>query len=188
MSDRMPGCGQTYRQPDQPADRIPGTSPPHPGQMPGRAAVVELKSAVGRDDYPDEEAGRGQGEERNADNEHLGSQEADGDEEPENEVGGGESPRGEVPDGLCPGGNNRFIDGRGEPHAPKDPAGKAVAPGFRPASHGSPVVVSAASVGTRSPVQPRGPGSGRLPQRATQRKPRWQVAVSIASPWREAGR
>lgn len=155
MADRMPCCGQTYRQPDQPADRIPRTSPPHSGQMPGRAAVVELKSAVGRDDYPDEEAGRGEGEERNADNEHLGGQEADGDEEPENEVGGGESPRGEVQSGLSPGGKKRFIDGRGEPHAPKDPAGKAVAPGFRPASHGNPVVVSAASVDTRPPVQPR---------------------------------
>jgi len=57
--------------------------------------VVELKPAVGSDDHPDQQAGRGEGEERNADDERLGGQEADGDEEPEDQVGGGEYPRAE---------------------------------------------------------------------------------------------
>ena len=126
-------------------------------------AVVELEPAVGSDHHPDEQAGRGEGEERNADDERLGGQEADGDEEPEDQVGGGESPRAEVGGSLRPAGKKRVIDGRREPHDHMDPVHKAVTPGFRGASHGSPVVAPAAGAGTRSPVQPTA-GSDRRPR------------------------
>src|SRR5450631_4074031 len=83
MAECVPGGWQPYRQPDQSADRVPGASPPHRGQVPGGAAVVDLEPAVGSDHHPDEQAGRGEGQERNADDERLGGQEAEGDDEPE---------------------------------------------------------------------------------------------------------
>ena len=119
---------------------------------------------MGSDDHPDQQAGRGEGEQRNADDERLGGQEADGNEEPEDQVGGGESPGAEVGSSLSPAGNKRAIDGRREPHDPMDPAYKAVTLGFRGASHGSPVPSPAQLPfdGTRlGPVRRTVPGARR---------------------------
>jgi len=119
VAECVPGGWQPYRQPDQPADRVPGAPPPHGGQVPGGAAEVELEPAVGSDHHCDEQAGRGEGEERNADDERLGGQEADGDEEPADEVGGGESPGAEAGGGLCPAGAAEPPYSRGQADQPE---------------------------------------------------------------------
>jgi hypothetical protein len=118
MAECVPGGWEPYRQPHKPADRIPGASPPHCDHMPGGAAVVEPQPAVDSDHHPDEQAGRDEGEDRNADDERLGGQEPDGNEEPEDEVGDSEFPRAEVGGGLCSGGKSGPSTGGGNRAAP----------------------------------------------------------------------